>query len=188
MIVPIATLWLPILIGGILVFMVSSAIHMFLPYHKNDFWKVPGEDGVLNALRPFDIPPGDYMLPRADNMEAMKSDEFRQKVEKGPVAAITVFPPGATFGMGPQMALWFVYILLVGVVSAYLGGRMLAPGAEYLEVFRVTGTVAFASYAMALPQRSIWYKQRWSTTLKSMFDGLIYASLVGGTFGWLWPV
>ena len=27
----------------------------------------------------------------------------------------------------------------------------------------------------------------WSTTLKSMFDGLVYAALTAGTFGWLWP-
>jgi hypothetical protein len=40
---------------------------------------------------------------------------------------------------------------------------------------------------MALPQRSIWYSQSWSTTLKSMFDGLVYALLTAGVFGWLWP-
>jgi hypothetical protein len=186
-IISIASLWVPILIGGILVFVVSSIIHMFLPYHRNDFWKVPGEDGVMDALRPFDIPPGDYVIPHGNGPEALKSEEFRQKVEKGPNAVITVFPPGAMFGMGPQMAQWFAYILVVGAVSAYLGGRMLPPGSDYLDVFRVTGTIAFASFAMALPQRSVWYKQRWSTTLKSMFDGLIYASLMGGAFGWLWP-
>jgi hypothetical protein len=187
MIIPITTLWLPILVGGVLVFVVSSIIHMFLPYHRNDWWKVPGEDAVMDALRPFDIPPGDYMIPHGDGPEAMKSEEFRQKVEKGPTAVMTVFAPGAMFGMASQMIQWFAYILLVGIVSAYLGGRMLVPGTDYIVVFRLTGTVAFASYSMGLMQRSIWYNQRWSTTLKSMLDGLLYATLVGGVFGWLWP-
>jgi len=188
MVIPIATLWLPILVASVLVFVVSSVVHMFLPYHRNDFWKVPGEDGVLEALRPFDIPPGDYVMPYAGGMDAMKSEEYKEKVQRGPAAFITVMPPGAVFSMGSQMVQWFAYTVLVGIVSAYLAGRMLAPGTEYLQVFRVTGTVAFASYSMALMQRSIWYRQRWSTTLKSMFDGLVYAALTGGVFGWLWPM
>lgn len=186
--IPITTLWLPILVAGVLVFVVSAIIHMFLPYHKNDFWKVPGEEGVMDALRPFDIPPGDYVLPHGDGPEAMRSEEFREKVRNGPNAIITILPAGRMLSMGPQFVQWFAYILLVGIVSAYLGGRMLSPGADYLDVFRVTGTVAFASYSMALMHNSIWYWQRWSTTLKSMFDGLIYAALTGGAFGWLWPV
>jgi hypothetical protein len=54
-------------------------------------------------------------------------------------------------------------------------------------VFRFVGTTAFMGYAMALPQFSIWYRRNWVTTLRSMFDGLLYASLTAGTFGWLWP-
>jgi len=187
-IVPITTLWLPILVAGVLVFVVSSIIHMALPYHRNDFWKVPGEDKVLEALRPFDIPPGDYVIPFAGSAEVRNSEEFRTKVEQGPAAFMTVIPPGSVLRMAPQLVQWLAYTLLVGIVSAYLGGRMLGAGADYLDVFRVTGTVAFASYSMALMQSSIWYRKRWSTTLKSMFDGLIYAALTGGAFGWLWPV
>lgn len=187
-VIPITSLWLPIVLGAVLVFVVSSIIHMFLRYHRNDFSKVPDEDGVLAALRPFDIPPGDYALPYTEGPEALKSDEFRRKVEQGPAAVMTVLPASSFFSMGPQLVQWFAYCVLVGIVSAYLGGRVLGPGAEYLDVFRITGTVAFASFSMALMQRSIWFQQRWSTTLKSMFDGLVYATLLGGAFGWLWPV
>lgn len=41
--------------------------------------------------------------------------------------------------------------------------------------------------ALALLQNSIWYKRKWSSTLKSMADGLVYALVTAGTFGWLWP-
>jgi hypothetical protein len=185
--IPITNLWLPILVAAILVFVVSSIIHMLLPYHRNDFRKVLDEDGVMDALRPFGLAPGDYVLPFAGGMETMRSDTYRDKVAKGPVAFFTVLRPGMVFNMGSQLVQWFAYSLLVGIVSAYLAGRLLPAGEDYLQVFRVTGTVAFACYSMALMQRSIWYGQSWATTLKSMFDGLLYAAMTAGAFGWLWP-
>jgi hypothetical protein len=76
---------------------------------------------------------------------------------------------------------------VVGFFAAYVTGRALGPGAHYLEVFRYAGTVAFAGYSLALLQNSIWWNKSWSATLKSVFDGLIYALLTAGTMGWLWP-
>ena len=70
-------------------------------------------------------------------------------------------------------------------VRRLYGGRALAPGAQYLDVFRFVGTVAFACYAMSLPQASIWYKRDWGTTIELMIDGLVYGLLTAGTFGWL---
>jgi len=40
---------------------------------------------------------------------------------------------------------------------------------------------------MALLQNSIWYKRNWPSTLKSVFDALIYGLVTAGVFGWLWP-
>jgi hypothetical protein len=56
-----------------------------------------------------------------------------------------------------------------------------------MDVFRFTGTVAFAGYALALWQNTIWYKRAVSATVKSNVDGLIYALVTAGCFGWLWP-
>jgi hypothetical protein len=89
--------------------------------------------------------------------------------------------------MGKSLALWFVYVIVVSTVAGYVAGAALPPGTRYLSVFRFAGTVAFASYALALPQHSIWYRRSWSTTFKSVFDGLIYALVTAGAFGWLWP-
>ncbi len=87
--VSILSLWLPILVSAILVFVVSSIIHMFLPYHRSDFAKVPSEDEVMDALRKFDIPPGEYVIPCAGSPEVMRSEEFQAKAKKGPVAFVT---------------------------------------------------------------------------------------------------
>ena len=77
---------------------------------------------------------------------------------------------------------------LVGAVAAYVAGRALGPGAHYLAVFRFAGA-ARPSSAIRWPslQNSIWYRRKWSTTLKSMFDGLVYALVTAGLFGWPWP-
>lgn len=187
MIIPITTLWLPILLSAVLVFVMSSVIHMFLGYHAKDFRQVPNEDGVMDALRRFDIPRGDYVIPYSGGAEAMKSEAFREKIEKGPIAMMTVMDPKVYGNMGSQFVQWFAYSLLVGIIAAYVAGRTLAPSADYLAVFRLTGTVAFASYSMALMPQSIWYQKSWSATLKAMFDGLLYAALTAGAFGWLWP-
>jgi hypothetical protein len=126
------------------------------------------------------------MLPRASNAQEMRSPEFAEKMLQGPVAILTMIPSGP-WRMGRQLALWFLYLTLVSVFSAYLAGRALAPGADYLQVFRFAGTTAFLSHSVALWQMSIWYKRGWGLTLKATVDGLIYALLTAGTFGALWP-
>lgn len=184
--VPVTALWLPILVAAVLVFVVSSIIHMMLPYHESDFRKLPREDDVMDALRQFNIPAGDYLVPCPESRRDLRSAEFIAKRDRGPVVVMTTWPSGAT-GMAASLTMWFVYALVVGIFAGYLAGVALGPGAPYLAVFRFTGTVAFAGYSLALMQNSIWYRRGWGFTLKSMFDGLIYALLTAGAFGWLWP-
>jgi hypothetical protein len=97
-----------------------------------------------------------------------------------------VYPPGP-MSMRNQLINWFIYAIVVGVFAAYVAGRALGPGARYLSVFRFAGVTAFAGYALALWQMSIWYRRSWLTTIKSTVDGVIYALLTAGVFGWLWP-
>ncbi|RMF61545.1 MAG: hypothetical protein D6748_01365 [Calditrichaeota bacterium] len=184
--VPIYSLWLPILVSAVLVFIASSIIHMLLPYHRTDFAQVPAEDQLMESLRKFNIPPGDYVIPCAQNPKELKSSEYIEKTQKGPVAFMTVLKSGP-ISMTGSLVQWFIYCLVVGIFAAYITGRALGPGAPYLSVFRFAGCTAFVGYSLALVQNSIWYKRRWSSTFKSMFDGLIYALLTAGVFGWLWP-
>jgi|SRR6516164_9797574 len=77
--------------------------------------------------------------------------------------------------------------VVIGVFAAYVAGRALPPGTDYLQVFRFVGATAFIGYSVALWQMSIWNRRAWLTTIKATVDGLIYALLTAGTFGWLWP-
>jgi hypothetical protein len=184
--VPVLSLWAPVLLAAVLVFLASSVIHMLLPYHRSDFGRLRKEDELLDALRRFDLAPGDYMAPHAASAAAMKDPAYLEKRKRGPVFLMTVIQPGPP-EMGTALLLWFIYSIVVGIFAAYIAGRALGPEANYLEVFRFAGAAAFMGYAMALVQNSIWFKRNWGTTLKSVFDGLIYALLTAGAFGWLWP-
>ena len=95
--------------------------------------------------------------------------------------------PGGAMSMTSNLVQWFLYSVVVGLFAGYVAGRALPPGAQYLQVFRFVGATAFVGYALALWQMSIWYRRAWNTTVKATVDGLIYALLTAGTFGWLWP-
>ena len=183
--VSLTALWLPILLSGVLVFIASSIIHMALPWHAGDFKKFPSEDAVLDALRPFNLPPDDYVAPRPASMKEMGTPEFQAKIARGPRVMLAVLP--AANSMARNLAMWFVYTLVVAVFAGYVAGTTLGPGAEYMAVFRVTSTVAFAGYALALWQNWIWYSRSLGYTVRTTIDGLIYGLLTGGASGALWP-
>lgn len=182
--IALPALWLPILLSAVFVFAASSVIHMLLGYHADDFKAPPNEAAVADALRP--LPPGDYVIPKASSMKDMQSPEYRERLERGPIAVMTVRPAGS-HEMGRSLALWFIYCLVVSIFAAYVAGRSLPPDSDYLAVFRMAGTVAFAGYALALWQATIWYGQDWRTNAKNTFDGLVFALITAGVFGWLWP-
>ena len=168
-----------------LVFVASSIIHMVLPWHNSDYSEVPDEGRVADALRGFALPPGDYSLPRSSSMKEMGSPEFIDKMNKGPVVMFTVLPNGP-MAIGQSLWMWFVFSLVVGLFAAYIASHALPFGADYVSVFRFVDATAFIGYALALWEMSIWFYRSWTTAIKSTVDGLVYALLTAGTFGWLW--
>lgn len=184
--VSVTALWLPILVAAVLVFIVSSIIHTVLTYHNSDYGGVPNEDRLRAAMRELNIPPGDYIIPHCSGKADRNSEEFKRKVDEGPVAMMTVYGDDP-FNMTSSLIQWFLYCILISVFAAYVAGIGLGPGADYLHVFRYAGSVAFAGYGLALLQNSIWFKKNWTATLKSVFDALIYGLVTAGALGWLWP-
>jgi hypothetical protein len=183
--VPIAALWLPILLAAVIVFVASSIMHMVLPYHRSDYKQLPEEDKILAAMRTAGVKRGLYMFPHCTHKD-MKSPETMGKFKQGPVGMLTLFPGGPP-AMPKFLGMWFVYCLIIGVFAAYLTGRTLHPGASYLAVHRVAGCAAFMAYGLGNLANGIWKGQPWRVVLKEVIDGLIYGSLTGSTFGWLWP-
>src|SRR5258705_13618096 len=122
-------LWLPIIAAAIAVFIASSITHMVLPYHRTDVRKLPAdkEDVVLAALQRIAVAPGDYAVPHAGGSSGMRDPAFLAKATKGPPALLTL-APGAAPSMGPYLALWFVYCVVVSACTALLVWQILGPG------------------------------------------------------------
>lgn len=183
--VTLTALWLPIVLSAIIVFIASSIMHMVLPYHRSDYKQLPEEDKILAALRPAGLQKGLYVFPYCTHKD-MKSPAIQEKYKQGPVGMLTVFPSGPP-AIPKFMGQWFAYCLIIGVFVAYLTGHTVAPGANYLVVFRVAGTAGFMAYGLGTLSNGIWKGQPWGMTLKEAFDGLVFGLLTAGTFGWLWP-
>jgi len=184
--VPLMSLWMPIVLSAVIVFVASSIIHMVLPYHRGDFRRAPNEEELQDAMRKASIPAGDYMIPCPHGPAGMKDPKYQELVKKGPVATMTVFPAGG-FNMGSSLAMWFCFCLVMSVFAAYVTGRAIPAGTTYLTVFRFAGVTAFMGHALGQWPGTIWYRRSVGTTIKHTFDGLVYGLLTAGTFGWLWP-
>ena len=179
-------LWQPIVLSAVLVFVVSSVIHMATPMHKSDYRRLPGEPNVLSTMRGEAIPPGDYMFPFCDSMKEMGSEEMVKKFNEGPVGFMTVRPNGM-MQMGSSLFAWFLYSLVISVFAGYVTRVAYEPGADYMAVFRLSGTVAVLAYATAHIPNSIWKGVCWGTSFRFLIDGVLYGLVTAGAFGWLWP-
>jgi hypothetical protein len=99
---------------------------------------------------------------------------------------MSVWPNGVP-NMGKMLGLWFVFCVLASVGVACIAGHTLAMGATATAVFHLTAVAAFLVYSLPEFVGPIWKGQTWSTSLKLMVDGLVYAVVTGGVFAWLWP-
>jgi hypothetical protein len=184
--VSLGTLVLPIVLSAVLVFVLSSLIHMVLGYHASDYNRLPDEDALRAAIRRANPAPRQYVFPYASGGADMKSPEFQQKMAEGPVGVLTIRPSGFSF-MGKALGVWFGYALVVSAMVAYLASATLPRGTDYLKVFQVVGTTTWLAYAFGQVPASIWMGKPWSITVKEVFDGLLYGLGTAGIFGWLWP-
>jgi hypothetical protein len=184
--VSLMQLWAPIVLSAVLVFVASSLIHMVVQWHKSEYRGFANEDEVRAAINRHPAPPGKYVVPYCTSAKDMQDPAIVQKFQQGPVGIMLVRAPGMA-GMGKQLGSWFVFALLTAFAAGYVASRTLGPGTDYLQVFRVVGTVSFLTYSGGSAIDGIWMGKQWSAVFKDALDGMIYACLSGGAFGWLWP-
>ncbi len=183
--VTIGSLWLPILVSSVLVFIASAIVWMVLPHHNSDYHKLPDEEAARAALGQA-LAPGMSTIPYAESQDDMKDPEVQRKMAEGPVGLLTVGPKGAP-PMGKNMLYSFLFNIVVAGTVAYVTTRTLAPGTDYLRVFQIAGTVAWLAYGFAVVQDAIWFWRPWKSVVKHLGDALLYAVLIAGVFGWRWP-
>lgn len=183
--VDLFSLWLPILLSAVVVWIISALVWTALPHHKNDYQPLPDEDAARKALLPQNLKPGLYNMPHVADWKDSKKPDVIKKFDDGPNGYFTIIPNGMP-AMGKSMVLSFIYYLVVGIFIAYIASRTLSPTAHYLAVFRVVGTSAWLAYGFGIIPDAIWFGRPWSTIFKHMIDTLVYALFTAGIFGWLW--
>lgn len=181
----VVDLWVPIVVSGIAAFAISAVAWTVLPFHNAEWSGFSNEDEIADAMRKGSPSPGRYMLPFMSGGKEAGSPEGQAKMQRGPIAYITVAPNGVP-QMGGMMAKSLVFNLIVSVFVAYVAVHALAADAPYLAVFQITGAVSFVAYAAATVPESIWFARPWKGWLVSAADALVTALVTGGIFGWLW--
>ena len=184
--VALTSLWLPIVLATVLIMFASFLMNTVMPHHKSDYRPIPDEGRVLDALRALDLAPGQYVFPRAMTPEGMKEEGAMERMKGSPVGFLLMMESGPP-NMAKALTYHFLFVLAVSFSVAYVASRTLAPGAEYLAVFRIVGTVAFLAYSAGEIPHAIWMGRPWGSTWKFVIDGFIYGLLTAGVFGWLWP-
>jgi hypothetical protein len=180
----VAHLWLPILLSAILVFVLSAASHMLLPWRRREWGRITDFVALQGALQA--LPPGLYAFPAAADPREQMKPEWLERWAKGPSGWLTI-APRRPIRMGRNMALSFLVFLGVAFMAAYTAAHAVGPEAHYLAVFRIVGTVATMSYGVGSIFGSIWYDRPWRAYLADALDAVLFGLVMAGVFGWLWP-
>lgn len=180
----VAQLWLPMLLSAVLVFVLSAASHMVLPWRKGEWGRITEFAALQSSIR--DLRPGIYAFPAAPDPRQQMTKEWVERWAKGPSGWLTIAPAGPV-RMGRNMGLSFVVFLGVAFMAAYVTAHSLGPAPRYLAVFRIAGTVGFLSFAVGPIFHSIWYNRPWRAYLSDVVDALLFSFVMAGVFGWLWP-
>ncbi len=182
----VSQLWLPILAGGVVAFIVSALVWTLLPHHKTEWQALGNEDEVLAAIGKGAPAPGLYTFPFYMDPKQRESPQLRTKLDRGPVGYLTVVPNGIP-KMGPMMLRSLLFNLVVSFLTAYVAWHALGANRGYLEVFRIVGTVSSMAYVLGSVPESIWFGRPWRSMWLQVVDGLLMGLFTAGVFGWLWP-
>ncbi|MEC9374344.1 MAG: hypothetical protein VYC34_10900 [Planctomycetota bacterium] len=181
----LADLWLPILLCGIALFFASFLAWAILPTHKPEWKKLPNEDEVRRMIEQQNIAPGQYLFPYCDDPKEMKDPEKKAKYATGCQGMMTIFPGPPN--MGAKMAQTVIYFLVVSFVIAYVAGETIAPGASFLHVFQIVGTIGVLAHASGQVLHEIWFTPPLRARITCFIDGVAYGLITGAIFAWLWP-
>ncbi|TAJ02576.1 MAG: hypothetical protein EPO68_18005 [Planctomycetota bacterium] len=179
-------LLLPALVSAVLVFIASSLVHMVIKWHSSDYRKLPNEDEVRAVLNRGGATAGQYVTPHCKDSKSMEDPVQQQKMKDGPIAVLWLRQPGP-MKLGPFLGKWFAYTFVLSLAAGYVASITCMTGAPYETVFRIVSVAAWLGYAGMGPTYGIWKGQPWKAIAKETVDGLVYALLTAGAFGWLWP-
>lgn len=178
------SLWLPILVTTVVLFLASFLAWVVLPHHKPDYRRWPDEDALLQFMRESGAAPGEYLFPLIDQKD-LREDWAVRRYEEGPWGMVTVWP--ARPNMGANMIKTVLFFLVVTVLIAWLGQAALPPGAAFGQVFPFIGVTGILAHTAGGVCREIWFTRPLRAKIMDAIDGIAFGLLTGLVFALLWP-
>ncbi len=181
-------LWLPILVSAVGIFIVSSLLWAVLPWHHNDCKQLADEDAVQAAIG-VDTKPGFYALPFAPTSKDMENPEVKARIERGPLAFITIMPDDV-FNMGKKFFAWFLYSIFIAMICAFMVKVSLI-GVDAADprvtsiVIHFTFIITFLAYGGAYLVDAIWFSRPMAVVGKYLVDAAIYGVITSLAFVYL---
>ncbi|HTH49623.1 MAG TPA: hypothetical protein VMB21_19065 [Candidatus Limnocylindria bacterium] len=183
----LASLWLPTLLSAVVVFVISSLVHMAFKWHAREYRMFSNEDAVRDAIRAGSPAPGRYVIPQCREMKDMATEAMKKKYAEGPVGHVTIIANGQP-NMGKYLGQWFLLCLLVSAVAALLAGKVYGGYHAFAgAAAKLAFAVSFVGYGFGTLQESIWMGRPWSGSALYLLDAALYALGTAAVFWWLWP-
>ena len=189
----IASLILPAIVAGVAVFFGSFLIWMVSKWHQEDVRPLPDEAGFLDALKTHAIPRGFYMWPN-DTPEAMKTEAFRERWQKGPWGTINIR------GAAPNFPRNLILTLLVNIGMAFgtaevigmvLDGVNLESGAlitcPWCQVFTPALIIGIMAYGFGSLCNDIFFGKQPRFIMTTILDGIVLGGIQALFLMWMWP-
>lgn len=177
-------LWMPILVGTVVLFFCSFLAWAVLPHHKTDHKSLPDEDAFMQFVREQNLKAGNYFFPRPANSAEEKSKEYIDKYSKGPRGVIDIYDmPNMPMNMVKTILFYFLTVLTIGYIS-FVACPPSAETTDFMKVFRIAGTIAVLTYASTGICNKIWFKRAIFT---EFLDGVVFGVLTGLIYAALWP-
>lgn len=177
-------LWLPILLAGVATHVASTVAWMFLPHHKPEWNKLPGdtEDKLLDFVDSNQVPAEQYLFPYADDPKKMGTDEYKAK-EGRCRGMLILWPTPANMGkaIGLTLGFFMVAAFLVGYVAsiAFPAGE-----SDKLDIFALVFTTALLCHAAGPFPGVFWFRKYFAM---EVLDGVVYSLITAAIFAALWP-
>jgi hypothetical protein len=177
-------LWLPILIGTIVLWFLSFLAWAILPHHFGDHRKLDDEEALMEFVRQANVQPGNYLFPYCGSSKEQADKRYVERYTAGPRGVLHVY---AMPNMGINMAMTIVYFLVTVLTIGYITHVACPPGdaaTTFMKVFRIAGTIGVLNYASSGILHRIWFKAKMWT---GILDGVVFGVVLGLVFAFMWP-
>jgi hypothetical protein len=175
-------LGIPIAASAGAVFVASSLIWMATPIHKKDYLPLEGGEEMGEWLKMKAPAAGRYLVGWCQPSKDKTAPPVDPKAPRG-----MLLVQYGSIAMGKTLLGWLAFLLVASAMIGYVATFSLGRGASCGSVFRVASTVALLVHGGGAVPKAIWEGIPWRHVPGALFDAVVYATVTGGVFCWLWP-